>query len=290
MSAVIEIKNLTKDYGEGRGIFGIHLSIAEGEMVGFAGTNGSGKTTTIRHIMGFLQPTDGAVYVNGLEAWKHSSEYIRSIGYVPGEIAFPDLKTGTAFLRSQADFLGVSDMSYANRLIEKLQLDPSASLKRMSKGMKQKTAIVAALMADPAIIVLDEPTTGLDPLLLQDLPHLADCGILGYVGGKPQVRLPILSPDEYGALEEIRLRHTQRWADFFTPVLSDALPGLKLELPAHLEGRVPAFRCYSCYSIPMGSSSAPPKRARLRPTAPYRRWCWYSRTTTPARGRNRSLE
>lgn len=94
-------------------------------------------------------------------------------------------------------------------------------------------------------------TTGLDPLLLQDLPHLADCEILGYVGGKPQVRLPILSPDEYGALEEIRLRHTQRWADFFTPVLSDALPGLKLELPAHLEGRVPAFRCYSCYSIPM---------------------------------------
>ena len=165
MSAVIEIKNLTKDYGEGRGIFGIHLSIAEGEMVGFAGTNGSGKTTTIRHIMGFLQPTDGAVYVNGLEAWKHSSEYIRSIGYVPGEIAFPDLKTGTAFLRSQADFLGVSDMSYANRLIEKLQLDPSASRKRMSKGMKQKTAIVAALMADPAIIVLDEPTTGLDPLM-----------------------------------------------------------------------------------------------------------------------------
>ncbi|MFR5865063.1 MAG: ABC transporter ATP-binding protein [Acutalibacteraceae bacterium] len=165
MSAVIEIKNLTKDYGEGRGIFGIHLSIAEGEMVGFAGTNGSGKTTTIRHIMGFLQPTDGAVYVNGLEAWKHSSEYIRSIGYVPGEIAFPDLKTGTAFLRSQADFLGVSDMSYANRLIEKLQLDPSASLKWMSKGMKQKTAIVAALMADPAIIVLDEPTTGLDPLM-----------------------------------------------------------------------------------------------------------------------------
>lgn len=94
-------------------------------------------------------------------------------------------------------------------------------------------------------------TTGLDPLLLQDLPHLADCGILGYVGGKPQVRLPILSPDEYGALEEIRLRHTQRWVDFFTPALSDALPGLKLELPAHLEGRVPAFRCYSCYSIPM---------------------------------------
>lgn len=165
MSAVIELKNLTKDYGEGRGIFDINLCIEKGEMVGFAGTNGSGKTTTIRHILGFLQPTKGAAYVNGLEAWKHSSEYVRKIGYVPGEIAFPDLKTGTEFLQCQADFLGLRDMTYASTLIEKLQLDPRATLKRMSKGMKQKTAIVAALMADPQIIILDEPTTGLDPLM-----------------------------------------------------------------------------------------------------------------------------
>lgn len=165
MNPVIEIRNLTKDYGEGRGIFNINLSIPKGEMVGFAGTNGSGKTTTIRHIMGFIQPTSGAAYVNGLEAWKHSSEYIRNIGYVPGEIAFPDLATGTAFLKSQADFLGLRDMSYAEELIKRLQLDPRASLKRMSKGMKQKTAVVSALMADPEIIILDEPTTGLDPLM-----------------------------------------------------------------------------------------------------------------------------
>ena len=165
MSSVIEIKKLTKNYGEGRGIFDIDLTINKGEMVGFAGTNGSGKTTTIRHIMGFVQPTSGAAYVNGLESWKHSSEYIRNIGYVPGEIAFPDLATGTAFLKSQADFLGLKDMTYADELIQRLQLDPRASLKRMSKGMKQKTAVVAALMADPEIIILDEPTTGLDPLM-----------------------------------------------------------------------------------------------------------------------------
>ena len=165
MEPVIEIKKLTKNYGEGRGIFDIDLAINKGEMVGFAGTNGSGKTTTIRHIMGFVQPTSGAAYVNGLESWKHSSEYIRNIGYVPGEIAFPDLATGTAFLKSQADFLGLKDMSYADELIQRLQLDPRASLKRMSKGMKQKTAVVAALMADPEIIILDEPTTGLDPLM-----------------------------------------------------------------------------------------------------------------------------
>lgn len=134
-------------------------------MVGFAGTNGSGKTTTIRHIMGFVRPTSGAAYVFGKEAWKHSSEFVRKIGYVPGEIAFPDFATGTAFLKSRADFLGIRDMSYAENLIERLQLDPSASLKRMSKGMKQKTAIVAALMGDSEILLLDEPTTGLDPLM-----------------------------------------------------------------------------------------------------------------------------
>ena len=108
---VIEIKDLTKDYGEGRGIFDINLTLYKGEMLGFAGTNGSGKTTTIRNIMGFLQPTSGAAYVKGLQTWKHSSEIVKFIGYVPGEIAFPDLPTGTAFLKSQAEFLGISDMS-----------------------------------------------------------------------------------------------------------------------------------------------------------------------------------
>lgn len=162
---VIEADKLTKDYGNGRGIFDLELSIAEGDMMGYVGTNGSGKTTTIRHIMGFLKPDSGSVAVNGLSSWEHSSEIVKQIGYVPGEIAFPDLKTGIDFLKCQADFLGLRDMSYANELIERLQLDPRANLKRMSKGMKQKTALVAALMNDAPIIILDEPTTGLDPLM-----------------------------------------------------------------------------------------------------------------------------
>lgn len=162
---VIELKNLCKDYGEGRGIFDLNLSIEEGEMVGYVGTNGSGKTTTIRNIMGFLKPTDGGVTVNGLSSWEHASEITSKIGYVPGEIAFPDLKTGVDFLKCQADFLKMKNMDYADELTQRLQLDPRANLKRMSKGMKQKTALVAALMNDAPIIILDEPTTGLDPLM-----------------------------------------------------------------------------------------------------------------------------
>lgn len=162
---IIELNHLTKDYGNEQGVFDLNLTISEGEMVGYVGTNGSGKTTTIRHIMGFLKPTAGTVTVNGLSSWEHSSEIVKQIGYVPGEIAFPDLKTGIDFLKCQADFLGLHDMSYANELIERLQLDPRANLKRMSKGMKQKTALVAALMNDAPVILLDEPTTGLDPLM-----------------------------------------------------------------------------------------------------------------------------
>lgn len=162
---VIELKGLTKDYGEGRGVFDLNLSIGQGEMVGYVGTNGSGKTTTIRHMMGFLKPTAGEACITGLNAWEHASEIVRQVGYVPGEIAFPDLKTGIDFLKCQAEFLGLTDMRYANTLIERLQLDPRANLKRMSKGMKQKTALVAALMNDAPVILLDEPTTGLDPLM-----------------------------------------------------------------------------------------------------------------------------
>ncbi len=162
---LISVENLTKDYGSSRGIFSENLSIDKGEMIGFVGTNGSGKTTTIRSILGFIKPTSGNAYVNDMEAWSNQAQIAKLVGYVPGEIAFPDLKTGINFLHSQADFLGMKSFDYANELIEKLQLDPSANLKRMSKGMKQKTALVAALMNDQPIIILDEPTTGLDPLM-----------------------------------------------------------------------------------------------------------------------------
>ena len=172
--ALIDIQQLTKDYGDGRGIFDFNLSIEKGEVFGFVGTNGAGKTTTIRHLMGFLKPQSGSATINGLDCWKDSAEIKKWIGYIPGEIAFPDAPTGTDFLKRQAELLGLKDMSYAESIIKKLQLDPTAKLKRMSKGMKQKTAIVAAFMADPEILILDEPTTGLDPLMRKEFIGILD--------------------------------------------------------------------------------------------------------------------
>ena len=162
---IISVKNLTKDYGKGRGIFNVSFDIPKGATFGYCGTNGSGKTTTIRHIMGFIKPDEGEVKVKGLDAWKNAEEIKKYIGYVPGEIAFPDVDSGSTFLKIQADLLNITDMSKAEQVINALQLDPTANLKRMSKGMKQKTALVAAFMVQPEILILDEPTTGLDPLM-----------------------------------------------------------------------------------------------------------------------------
>ncbi|MDR3314372.1 MAG: ATP-binding cassette domain-containing protein [Oscillospiraceae bacterium] len=162
---LIEIKRLTKDYGAGRGVFDVNLTVEKGEVYGFVGTNGAGKTTTIRHLMGFIKPQSGGASVGGVDCWRDPAKIMKRVGYIPGEIAFPDEATGTSFFKRQADLLGLRDMAYADYITQKLQLDPTANLKRMSKGMKQKTAIVAALMADPEILILDEPTTGLDPLM-----------------------------------------------------------------------------------------------------------------------------
>ena len=130
---LIEIKNMTKDYGSGRGIFDINLSIEKGEVFGFVGTNGAGKTTTIRHLMGFLQPQSGSATINGLDCWRDSAEIKKMVGYIPGEIAFPDAPTGTEFLKRQAELFGLKDMSYAESIIKKMQLDPTAQFKKNVK-------------------------------------------------------------------------------------------------------------------------------------------------------------
>lgn len=170
--ACIDINGLTKDYGQGHGIFDLTLSVEEGETFGFVGINGAGKTTTIRHLMGFLNPESGRATIRGMDCWSEAAKIKRLVGYIPGEIAFPDEETGEKFLQRQMEFLGSNDMEYCRYICDKLQLDITANLKRMSKGMKQKTAIAAAFMKSPDILILDEPTTGLDPLMRDNFIEL----------------------------------------------------------------------------------------------------------------------
>lgn len=164
----IAIESITHDYGHGRGIFDVSLSVMPGEIFGFAGVNGAGKTTTIRHLMGFVKPQAGTARIKGLDCWRASAQIKRSVAYVPGEIDFPADRTGTEFLRHQLELSGLDGDGAAARvrtLCDRFQLDPTAPLKRMSKGMKQKTALVAAFALDADVLIMDEPTTGLDPLM-----------------------------------------------------------------------------------------------------------------------------
>lgn len=169
---IVKLEGVTKDYGKGRGIYDIYLEVRKGKTLGYCGTNGAGKTTTLRHIMGFLKPDKGTVRVFGLDPYKNSDKIMSRIGYLPGEIAFPLVENGTEFLNIQAELTGQKDMSKAERIINMMQLDPTANIRRMSKGMKQKTAIVAAFMNSPELIILDEPTTGLDPLMREAFVNL----------------------------------------------------------------------------------------------------------------------
>lgn len=163
--SVLKVEHLTKDYGKSKGVFDVSFEIEQGEVFGFLGPNGAGKTTTIRHLLGFSRPQSGKTTILGFDAWEKPKEIQRKLGYLPGEIAFPNDMTGTQFIKYIADMRALNDMAKANKLIKQFELDPSGELKRMSKGMKQKIGIVCAFMHDPDVLILDEPTSGLDPLM-----------------------------------------------------------------------------------------------------------------------------
>lgn len=163
--SILRVDHLTKDFGFNKGVFDVSFEIEAGEVFGFLGPNGAGKTTTIRHILGFSKPQRGSTSVLGMNSWTQQEKIQRTLGYLPGEIAFPDEMTGIQLINQIAAMRGLKDMSRADALIKRFELDPSGGLKRMSKGMKQKVGIVCAFMHDPGVLVLDEPTNGLDPLM-----------------------------------------------------------------------------------------------------------------------------
>lgn len=165
---VIEVSNLTKDYGSGRGVFDVSIHVDKGEVFGFLGPNGAGKSTTIRHLMGFSKPDKGSAKILEQETFSKYYEILNHVGYIPGEIALPAGLTGYEFLKMMQDLQNIHNQEYLNYLLKLFELEDnvlSGETKRMSLGVKRKLAIVAAFMSDPDVLILDEPTSGLDPVM-----------------------------------------------------------------------------------------------------------------------------
>lgn len=163
--AVIELSGLTKDYGKGRGVFDVSLAVERGEVFGFLGSNGAGKTVTMRNLMGFIRPDAGTARIGGLDCFSGRARIQRTLGYLPGEIACMDEMTGTAFLEFMARMKGLRDRARMRELVDYFELDAARRIRKMSKGTKQKVGLVCAFMGQPDILLLDEPTSGLDPLM-----------------------------------------------------------------------------------------------------------------------------
>lgn len=165
-------ENLTKTYGSSRGIDGVNLEVRQGEVFGFLGPNGAGKTTTIRCLLNLIKPTAGRALIHSLDSQRDSVEIKRQLGYLPGEFAlYPNL-TGAQTLEYFANLRGGVDWKYVINLAERLELDLRKKFKQYSRGNKQKVGIIQALMHQPRLLILDEPTGGLDPLNQQEFYKL----------------------------------------------------------------------------------------------------------------------
>jgi ABC-2 type transport system ATP-binding protein len=167
MVAIIQTDKLTKRYGAHRGIEDVDLVIETGEIFGFLGPNGAGKTTTIRLLLDLIRPTSGRAAVFGIDSSADPVAIHRRIGYVPGEFTLYDRLTGGQTLEYFGNLRGGVDRAYQAQLIERIDLDPSRRFKEYSKGNKQKVGLVIALQHRPELLILDEPTAGLDPLVQQ---------------------------------------------------------------------------------------------------------------------------
>ena len=161
----IRLDGLSKSYGKTRGIVEVDLVVATGEVFGFLGPNGAGKTTTIRTLLDLIRPTAGTAEVLGLDSIQDSLAIRRRIGYLPGELALWEWMTTRQLLEHLGKLRGGIDTRYRDELLERFAVEPDRKIKDLSSGNKQKVGIIQAFMHRPELIILDEPTAGLDPLM-----------------------------------------------------------------------------------------------------------------------------
>ena len=165
---MIEVKDATLKYSNGKGIFDLNFNVKKGEVFGCIGPNGAGKTTTFRMLMGFCRPNKGVATIGGFNCAKQTASIQKIVGYIPGEISFFEGMRINEFLNFMTQLRGTktkNNQKLRESLIERFELDTRGKIDRLSKEMKQKLAIVTAFMHDPELLLLDEPTSGLDPLM-----------------------------------------------------------------------------------------------------------------------------
>jgi ABC-2 type transport system ATP-binding protein len=252
----IQVEGLTKYFGEVIGVEELSFEVARGEVYGFVGANGAGKTTTIRLLLDLLRPTRGRAIVEGLDCQRHSLEARRQIGYLPGDFpVYPDLTAG-----GYLEYLAALDgrpvsRSYLEELLARFgvsALDMRRRLREQSHGMKQKIGIIQAVMGRAPVLILDEPTAGLDPLMAHAFRELlfrlktggdttvflsshvlaeveATCDRIGVIRGGRLVAT--------GTIDELKRNAARRMTvDFREPVDSNTLPALAgVELLHHTD-------------------------------------------------------
>ncbi len=222
---IIQTYNLTKLYSGGvRALDHLTLDVYQGEIFGYLGPNGAGKTTTIKLLLDLIRPTEGQIKIFGQDAREQSIAIHRRIGFLPGELNLWKGRTALQIVRYMAGIRGMSDLSYAHQLAERLKLDLSKRVRDFSSGNKRKLGLVLALMHKPDLLILDEPSSGLDPLMQQEFNQLMleakaqgrTVFLSSHVLGEVQAicdRVGILRDGQLKAVESVeRLTHAEfRW-------------------------------------------------------------------------------
>jgi ABC-2 type transport system ATP-binding protein len=167
--SIIQTERLTRRYGSRRGVEDVSLSVPEGVLQGFLGPNGAGKTTTIRVLLGFLRPTSGGATIFGLDCWRQGRRIKEEVGYVPGDLRLHSWMNGRQALSIFGKIRRRDLTSSGATLADEFALDLGVRVRNMSRGMRQKLGLILAMAHNPRLLVLDEPTTALDPLMQERL-------------------------------------------------------------------------------------------------------------------------
>jgi ABC-2 type transport system ATP-binding protein len=215
MTHVIEAVGLTKSYGRRRGIVDVDFEVHEGEVFGFLGPNGAGKTTTIRVLMGFLRPTAGTASVLGRDCWQAASDAHADVAYVSSEPAYLGQLTAGEQLDYMARLRGLAPRAW-RPVAQRLDLDPTLPVRKLSRGNRQKVGVVQAFMGEEPLLIMDEPTSGLDPLMQREfLAMVAEVRAAGRTVFLSSHNLPEVERacDRVGIIREGRLVDVSTVAD-----------------------------------------------------------------------------